>query len=76
MREKPESVILDNRHFYDVGYRQRITTSQLRYILLNGMDGSCYTSARMKRRYLGAGIYEIWFEYGSDVGEEGEDSDE
>jgi len=45
------------------GFRQRVTTKELRFILLN--YESLIIRGRftiLKKKYLGAGVYEIWFE--------------
>ena len=56
--------ILSNNHWCMKGYKQRITRKQLQEILLSEEDkiirggDLCY----MKKKALGVGVYEIWFE--------------
>ncbi len=44
--------------------KRRVTTKVLKYILLNHGDFSMVygRGCRLKKRNLGAGVYEIWFE--------------
>lgn len=45
-------------------FMQNVTTKQLRTILLNGND-RIFRAGRMaelKKKYLGAGVYRIWYE--------------
>lgn len=56
--------ILSVNHWTLNCFRQRITTKQLRQILLQ--DGDRFFRAgrfvHLKKRRLGAGVYEVWFE--------------
>lgn len=59
-----DSDIRNKAHWAMPSYRQRITSKELKSILLNHQDtiirfGSCCS---MRKKSLGVGIYEIWFE--------------
>ncbi len=55
---------LDNGHWRVKGYKQRVTREQLKELLLNEED-RCIIAGDirpMRRKHLGVGVYEIWFE--------------
>jgi hypothetical protein len=51
-------------HWLNSNYRERITRKKLHSMLLNGNDtiirDGCLCD--LKKRHLGVGVYEIWFE--------------
>lgn len=51
-------------HWAMPSYRQRIVRKELQQILLNHQDTLIRFGrlCEMKKKHLGAGIYEIWFE--------------
>lgn len=55
--------ILNDNHWRNPQYRQRITRKELKQILLDNDDCPFIAGRQctMKKKYLGAGIYEIWF---------------
>ncbi len=56
--------IRNEQHWTTFTYRQRITREQLRTLLLEERDTLIRFGrfCTMKKKYLGAGVYEIWFE--------------
>ncbi len=57
-------MILNNNHWNIASYKQRVTREELRTILLESQDTIIRFGnlCEMKKKHLGAGIYEIWFE--------------
>jgi len=58
--------ILSDNHWTYKDYKQRITRGELKKILLNNEDTAIIRGrfCRLKRKSLGAGVYEVWFEGG------------
>jgi hypothetical protein len=58
--------ILSGNHWAYKNYKQRITRGELKKILLNNEDTAIIRGrfCCLKRKSLGAGVYEVWFEGG------------
>ena len=54
--------ILDDAHWRDWDYKQRITTKQWRTLLLNNDDHIVFNGKiyRLEGKHLGVGVYEIY----------------
>lgn len=57
-------MILGENHWRCTCFKQRVTRKELQQLLLDGEDKSFINGEILdfKKKYLGGGIYEVWFE--------------
>ena len=62
------AILSENHWKVPFFYKQRVTRQELRQILLNNQDSAIIQGRVMtlKKKHLGAGVYEVWFEIDED----------